>query len=65
MRWKTFSIGISIGIWALAMAVWPLATSAPAQDKTIFIPMLVYRTGPYAPGGIPIANGAARLLQPA
>ena len=23
----------------------------------IFIPLLVYRTGPYAPSGIPIANG--------
>jgi branched-chain amino acid transport system substrate-binding protein len=28
-----------------------------AQAKEIFIPLLVYRTGPYAPSGIPIANG--------
>jgi branched-chain amino acid transport system substrate-binding protein len=42
-----------------------LVTAAPAlgpssviaQGKEIFIPLLVYRTGPYAPSGIPIANG--------
>jgi branched-chain amino acid transport system substrate-binding protein len=55
MRFRAFLFGIL----AIAVAAWPLATPAPAQDKTIFIPMLVYRTGPYAPGGIPIANGAA------
>ena len=30
---------------------------AQAQDEQ-FIPLLVYRTGPYAPNGIPAANGA-------
>ena len=31
---------------------------APAQAQSEqFIPMLVYRTGPYAPSGIPVANG--------
>jgi branched-chain amino acid transport system substrate-binding protein len=54
MRLKAFLIGIL----AIAIASWPMATSAPAQEKSIFIPMLVYRTGPYAPGGVPIANGA-------
>ncbi|HEV8641292.1 MAG TPA: ABC transporter substrate-binding protein [Methylomirabilota bacterium] len=44
---------------ALAVAAGPLAAVAPAQDKSIFIPLLVYRTGPYAPSGIPIANGAS------
>jgi branched-chain amino acid transport system substrate-binding protein len=32
-------------------------SSVAAQGKEIFIPLLVYRTGPYAPSGIPIANG--------
>jgi branched-chain amino acid transport system substrate-binding protein len=32
------------------------ATDALAQNEQ-FIPMLVYRTGPYAPSGIPVANG--------
>jgi branched-chain amino acid transport system substrate-binding protein len=33
-----------------------LATQALAQDGT-FIPLLTYRTGPFANSGIPIANG--------
>jgi branched-chain amino acid transport system substrate-binding protein len=33
-----------------------LATEALADGEQ-FIPLLVYRTGPYAPNGIPIANG--------
>ena len=41
-----------------AVGAGPLAPAALAQDKGIFIPLLVYRTGPYAPNGIPIANGA-------
>jgi branched-chain amino acid transport system substrate-binding protein len=42
----------------LAVAAGPLALSALAQGGgSIFIPLLVYRTGPYAPSGIPIANG--------
>ncbi len=46
-----------LGVLAVAVAAWPLA--GMAQDKTIFVPLLVYRTGPYAPSGIPIANGAS------
>jgi branched-chain amino acid transport system substrate-binding protein len=41
----------------LALAAGPLATAALAQGGSIFVPLLVYRTGPYAPSGIPIANG--------
>jgi branched-chain amino acid transport system substrate-binding protein len=44
-------------VLALALAAGPLATAALAQGGSIFIPLLVYRTGPYAPSGIPIANG--------
>jgi len=46
-----------IGALAIALAAGPLALSALAQDKSIFIPLLVYRTGAYAPNGIPSANG--------
>jgi branched-chain amino acid transport system substrate-binding protein len=42
---------------ALALAAGPLAGAVSAQGGSIFIPLLVYRTGPYAPSGIPIANG--------
>ena len=42
---------------ALALAVPLFASGAFAQAKEAFIPLLVYRTGAYAPSGIPIANG--------
>jgi branched-chain amino acid transport system substrate-binding protein len=45
---------------ALAVAtVSALAGAAPAfaQAKEQFFPLLVYRTGPYAPNGTPWANG--------
>ena len=42
---------------AAALALGPLAPVASAQDKTIFVPLLIYRTGAYAPNGIPSANG--------
>ena len=51
-----------IGILALGLGLGPAVGMAFAQDKTIFIPLLVYRTGPYAPSGIPIANGASDYL---
>jgi branched-chain amino acid transport system substrate-binding protein len=47
---------VLIGLLALAIAL-PFAPMALAQSNNIFIPLLVYRTGPYAPSGIPIANG--------
>ena len=34
-----------------------IATSAFAQAKEQFFPLLSYRTGPYAPNGVPWANG--------
>ena len=55
MSWRAFRIGIL----ALAIAAGPLATLAAAQGNTIFMPLLVYRTGPYAPSGIPIANAGS------
>jgi branched-chain amino acid transport system substrate-binding protein len=41
---------------AAVVAAPMLAAPAAAQNEQ-FIPMLVYRTGPYAPSGIPVANG--------
>src|SRR5438876_6071040 len=46
-----------IGVLALAIGAGPLAVGAAAQPKEMFIPLLVYRSGPFAPSGIPIANG--------
>ncbi|MBV8418837.1 MAG: ABC transporter substrate-binding protein, partial [Hyphomicrobiales bacterium] len=48
--------GIRVGI-ALAGAV-AMAAPALAQNEQ-FIPNLVYRTGAYAPNGVPFANGIA------
>ncbi len=47
---------------AAAVVAGPMAAPALAQDKTIYIPLLVYRTGPYAPSGIPSANGLVDYL---
>jgi len=41
----------------LGLALLAAPAVALAQAKDVFIPLLVYRTGPYAPSGIPIANG--------
>jgi branched-chain amino acid transport system substrate-binding protein len=41
----------------LASALLPAASLAQAQAKEQFFPLLVYRTGPYAPNGTPWANG--------
>jgi len=47
------------GALAVALVAGPMAAEVRAQPKEMFIPLLVYRTGPYAPSGIPIANGFA------
>ncbi|RYF65163.1 MAG: ABC transporter permease, partial [Comamonadaceae bacterium] len=51
MKLKTIALALA--------AVSALAGAAPAlaQAKEQFFPLLVYRTGPYAPNGTPWANG--------
>jgi branched-chain amino acid transport system substrate-binding protein len=41
---------------AVLVTLGTAAVPALAQNE-IFVPMLVYRTGPYAPSGTPFANG--------
>ena len=48
---------LTMAIAAAAIAAPMVATTAPAAELTI--PSLAYRTGPYAPNGIPFANGYA------
>ena len=48
---------------AVATLVTSVATPALAQSKEQFFPMLVYRTGAYAPNGVPFANGYADYLK--
>src|SRR6185436_139062 len=44
---------------AIAAALGATAMAAPAMAQEQFLPSLVYRTGPYAPNGIPFADGVA------
>jgi branched-chain amino acid transport system substrate-binding protein len=45
--------------WAAAAALLLAAGGVQAQAKEQFFPSLVYRTGAYAPNGVPFANGFA------
>jgi branched-chain amino acid transport system substrate-binding protein len=45
-----------LALAAALVALGGLASEAYAQDS-LYIPLLTYRTGPYAGSGIPIANG--------
>lgn len=52
MRQRT----VLLVLLAVALAAGPLAGTARAQGE-IYMPILTYRTGPYAPSGIPVARG--------
>jgi branched-chain amino acid transport system substrate-binding protein len=52
---------VALSAAALAVAV-PVA-QAQAQAKEQFFPVLVYRTGAYAPNGVPFANGYVDYLK--
>src|SRR6266850_2429876 len=47
-----------LGLAVAAIGGTALAEPAFAQANEQFLPALVYRTGPYAPNGVPFANGA-------
>ena len=47
----------TLGLGAIAGLAAIAAAPAAYADDPQFFPMLVYRTGPYAPNGIPSANG--------
>ena len=49
--------GLLVGLLTAAVIGAPMATAALAQQKEMFVPSTVYRTGPYAPSGTPFANG--------
>jgi branched-chain amino acid transport system substrate-binding protein len=58
----TFRMKAAAVILAAAGALGA-AGEAVAQAKEIFIPVLVYRTGPYAPNGAPWADGYVDYLK--
>lgn len=45
------------GAAAAAMVAAPLMVSKASAEDSLYVPLLTYRTGPYAGSGIPIANG--------
>lgn len=57
---KTASL---LGCAALAALQFAAAPAAVAQAKEQFVPLLVYRTGPYSPNGTPWANGKQDYLK--
>lgn len=52
----------AVAVGAAVLAAPLLAAPALAQNEQ-FVPLLVYRTGPYAPNGIPIADGFIDYFQ--
>lgn len=59
MKFKSLSIAALLAAAGLAS----VATTAFAQAKEQFFPVLVYRTGAYAPNGVPFANGYVDYLK--
>ena len=57
---KTFQL---IGSALIAACTLSAATTVLAQSKEQFVPVLSYRTGPYAPNGTPWANGFVDYLK--
>src|SRR6201996_6972062 len=51
-----------VALAAAALGVSAMAEPALAQGGEQFFPLLVYRTGPYAPNGIPFADGVQDYL---
>ena len=60
MKLKSLALAASI---VAAVAGATTAPAAFAQAKEQFFPLLVYRTGPYAPNGVPFANGYVDYLK--
>jgi branched-chain amino acid transport system substrate-binding protein len=58
MRAKHLALGL---VLATAVGAAPAVSTAQAEDS-IYVPLLSYRTGPFAGSGIPIANGIADYL---
>ncbi len=59
MKLGKLAIAATLAVAGLAA----VATTAVAQTKEQFFPVLSYRTGPYAPNGVPWANGYVDYLK--
>ncbi len=61
MKIRTLALAISMATFGLGSTV--MSTSAQAQAKEQFFPVIVYRTGAYAANGTPWANGYVDYLK--
>ncbi|MBK6850063.1 MAG: ABC transporter substrate-binding protein [Burkholderiales bacterium] len=60
---KLKSLALAAALMAAGLTSSLTTTSAYAQAKEQFFPVLVYRTGAYAPNGVPFANGYVDYLK--
>ena len=61
MKLKSFALVAAVAAAGLSSLL--TAPAAYAQAKEQFFPVLVYRTGAYAPNGVPFANGYVDYLK--
>jgi branched-chain amino acid transport system substrate-binding protein len=61
MKLRNLVLSVSAACIGLSAAL--VAPTASAQAKEQFFPSLVYRTGAYAPNGVPFANGMADYMK--
>src|SRR5689334_5440847 len=60
---KLRSLALAVTAAAATLTSVLMSPAAFAQAKEQFFPLLVYRTGPYAPNGTPWANGKQDYLK--
>jgi branched-chain amino acid transport system substrate-binding protein len=60
---KMKSLALAASAVAVTAGTLLTSTAALAQAKEQFFPVLVYRTGAYAPNGVPFANGYVDYLK--
>ena len=61
MKLRQLALAVTVAAAGLSSAL--VSTVATAQTKEQFFPVLVYRTGAYAPNGVPFANGYVDYLK--
>lgn len=61
MKLRQFALALTVAASGLTAGLAPSLASAQAGEQ--FFPVLVYRTGAYAPNGVPFANGYVDYLK--
>jgi len=61
MKLRQLALATVVAAAGLSSAMVPSVASAQAKEQ--FFPVLVYRTGAYAPNGVPFANGYVDYLK--